>query len=432
MKKKYRFKKYFIIISAVFIIGLIFAYGSRLVHFYLLENKKLNSNGKTISSNYFTDILENTINVLDSSGGLYIDKETYMYKYAADENYLWYSGQLWRILKINDDKTLTIIHNDSISLMQPKFESEDYLVKFLNEFYNKLDQDYLVKFKYCVDTITDIKAITCNTEEEGNITLLDMFTYNKVGNAKSYLNDGTIFWLKNKNEDNNYWYIDSTGAVAIGNGNVAHNIKPIVTLKANIMLISGDGTKNNPYIIKEDNKTLISEALTGEYIKYNDQLWRVLSVSDKSLSALKVECLKSNDECLKYKFGSNINFLNSNIYKYLNTTYYTSLENNDFLVKDLFYNGTYVDYNFESLNESSVEAYIGLPRVSEYYIQNNLDSYLITPNVIETVYTINENGNYYLVNPSSEKNIYPVVNFDINLKITAGNGKIDSPYELSR
>ena len=42
MKKKNLAKKYFIIISATFILGLIFAYGTRLVHFYLKENKNIN------------------------------------------------------------------------------------------------------------------------------------------------------------------------------------------------------------------------------------------------------------------------------------------------------------------------------------------------------------------------------------------------------
>ena len=40
MNKKNRIKKYFIIVSATLIGGLIFAYSARLIHFYLLENKK--------------------------------------------------------------------------------------------------------------------------------------------------------------------------------------------------------------------------------------------------------------------------------------------------------------------------------------------------------------------------------------------------------
>ena len=56
MKKKNIAKKYFIIVSATFILGLVFAYGTRLVHFYLKENKK-SDDGEVVNVNYFNDIL---------------------------------------------------------------------------------------------------------------------------------------------------------------------------------------------------------------------------------------------------------------------------------------------------------------------------------------------------------------------------------------
>ena len=432
-KKKFRFKKNFIIISAVFIIGLMFAYGSRLVHFYLKENKKIDDSGSGITNNYFTEILENTINVSDINGGLYLDGDNaYMYKYAAEENYLWYSGQLWRLIRINEDKTISMITDEAISLIHPNFEDEIYINDYLKEFYDSLNKKYLVEFSYCDDQIDDLKKTTCSNSQKGTITLLDMETYKKTGNTKSFINNKTTFWLNNTNTENNYWYIDEVGAVGLGTENVAHNVRPVVTLKKEIKLISGDGTLDNPYIIEDQNKSKISDSSIGEYIKYNDELWRILNISTKSVSAIKVECIKESDECLNYKFGYDINYLNSSIYKYLNETYLIKLENNDFLVKDIFYTGTYNNYNFKTIKENNIEAYIGIPKIAEYYIQNNINSYLITPNVIETVYTLNESGNYYLVKPTTEKNIYPIINFDINLLVTNGNGTINNPYELSR
>ena len=138
MKKKNRFKKYFIIISIVFLIGLIFAYTTRLIHFYLRENGKKEENGEIISNNYFSDILENTINVSDINGGLYLDGESYMYKYGATENYLWYSGHMWRLMSINEDKTITMIADESIAIIVPEYEENNYLNDFLTDFYDKL------------------------------------------------------------------------------------------------------------------------------------------------------------------------------------------------------------------------------------------------------------------------------------------------------
>ena len=161
-------------------------------------------------------------------------------------------------------------------------------------------------------------------------------------------------------------------------------------------------------------------------------MWRILDVNENSVKALKIECLKNEEECLNYQFGKDINYLNSAIYKYLNETYYNSLENKDFLVKDNFYVGNYTDYNYKTLNEKEIEAYIGLPKIGEYYTQNNFNSYLITPYVFETVYSINEDGNYYLIKPNNERNIYPIINLDKNLTINSGEGTFVSPYEVGR
>ena len=432
MKKKNRFKKYFIIISIVFLIGLIFAYTTRLIHFYLRENGKKEENGEIISNNYFSDILENTINVSDINGGLYLDGESYMYKYGATENYLWYSGHMWRLMSINEDKTITMIADESIAIIVPEYEENNYLNDFLTDFYDKLDKEFLITYSYCSDAITDLKSLTCNNKVEKEITSLDLYTYNKLGGQKSFLNNKTVFWLYNQDENNDYWYIDDVGAAGIATENIAHNVRPIVTIKNKIDLVSGNGTEEDPYIIKDSKNTELSNALTGEYVKFNNELWRILGINENSISILKTTCILKEDECLKYKFGNNINYLNSTIYKYLNDTYYKELENNDYLVKDKFYVGNYTDYNYKTLLDNSIDAYIGLPKISEYYTQTYLDSYLITPNIIETVYTINENGNYYLVKPTNEKNIYPIINLDKNLTIVSGNGTEYNPYELSR
>ncbi len=432
MKKKNLAKKYFIIVSATFICGLLFAYGTRLVHFYLKENKSSEGEETREKANYFSEVLENTINVTDTNGGLYLDKESYIYKYATEDNYLWYSGQLWRLLRVNEDKTITMITDDSISLLQLKYEENDYLEEFLNEFYEKLDKTYLVSFNVCNDKIVEGKTVKCEETKEANISLLDVYSYNKAGNSKSFLNNKTAFWLNNKNDEENYIYATAEGSISIGS-DIAHNIRPVVTLKDKIKLVSGEGTKENPYIITEKESTKITDSVVGEYIKYNDSIWRVIEINETSIKAIKTTCIEDeNGECIVSKFGSSIKYLNSTLYKYLNNTYYKNLENNDFIIKGNFYNGVYTNYDYKELRSSTVEAYVGLPKIAEYYSQNNLNSYLITPNTIDTVYTINDDGYYYLVAPSNELNIYPVVNFDIELNIVAGNGTIGSPYELSR
>ena len=121
-KRKNRFKKYFVIVSAVFLLGLIFAYSSRLIHYYRLENTKTSDEG-TVT--YFTDMLETTINLSDANGGLYIAGKEFNYRNAVSDNYLWYSGNMWRILKINEDKTIDIVMEEALSMLYPKYEEND-------------------------------------------------------------------------------------------------------------------------------------------------------------------------------------------------------------------------------------------------------------------------------------------------------------------
>lgn len=430
MKKRKNLKKEFVIVSAVFIFGLIFAYGTRFVHFYLEEKRENAAKEDVVTTNYFSDKLEDTINVVDASGGLYIAGNTFIYKYQAEANYLWYSGVLWRIVSINEDKTITIVSDKSISLLQPHAD-EDFLESYLEDFYAKLDSEFLTDFTYCADVVDDLKKITCENKVSTKISLLDMYAYNKSGSAKSYLNNGTIFWLESKTIDGDYWFVSSEGAVGMGTENVAHNIRPVVTLKAEINLVKGNGTKEDPYIIKKNEIKSLNSSHIGEYITYNDELWRILDVASDQVQALKVDCLREDDECVLQVFGKSPTYLNSTIYNYLNKTYLAKLENRDFLVKTQFYNGTYDNYDYRTLTKNMVEAYVGLPKIADYFISENLDSYLITPNVIDTIYTLSENGNYYLVDPSSKKLIYPILAFLGDLNVS-GEGTINNPYVLSK
>ena len=67
--------------------------------------------------------------------------------------------------------------------------------------------------------------------------------------------------------DDNYWYIDETGKAGIGTDNLAHNIRPIITIKEKVTLVKGSGTIDDPYIIKDNNSSSLSQSVVGEYIK---------------------------------------------------------------------------------------------------------------------------------------------------------------------
>ena len=242
------FKKIFIFVSATFLLTLILVYSYRLVHFYLLEN---GSSEEGPTKKYFTDKLRATINVSDATGGLYIIGNEYLYKFNATKNYLWYSGNLWRILKINEDKTIDIVMDNSLTILNASYGDTYYLKNYLDEFYQKLDKDLLVEVTYCNDQFENVDNVICDMKRQEKITLLDIYTYYKAGGNSSFLNNKTSYWLSNKNKDGDNWYIQSDGSLAIGNDTNSFSVRPVVRLKSEISLIKGDGTENNPYIVKE-------------------------------------------------------------------------------------------------------------------------------------------------------------------------------------
>jgi len=427
MKKgRISFKKLFIFFSIIFLFILICIYSYRFIYFYSLENKETEE-GKT--NNYFSTQLEKTINVSDATGGLYIYEDQYIYKFNSLENYIWYSGQLWRILRINEDKTMDIIMDESLTILNINYEETNYIKTYLNKFYDKLDKELLVELNYCSDNYDNLDNLNCDNKKSSYITLLDIYTYNKSGGNTSFLNNNTNFWLINQNSNKDNWYVNKEGLLSVGEDTNSFTVRPVVRIKNEITLVDGKGTKENPYIIKQKDSNTI---LVGEYVNFNNNLWRITNVDDSRITISSIDCLSLDGECILQKFGVNNKYLNSNIYKYLNNTYYKSIENKEYIVKSKFQIGDYINYNIDNLSLKEMEAMIGISKVSDYYIANKINSYLLTTNDLQAIYSINENSNYYITLPNEIKAIYPVLNLDRTLNIISGDGTINNPYVFGR
>ena len=96
------------------------------------------------------------------------------------------------------------------------------------------------------------------------------------------------------------------------------NIRPSVNLKSTIEIDSGSGSKSNPYILKGDNQetvagtTLLSTRYSGEYITFNNELYRIVNVEDgltKITAVDKPSSLTSNI----FDSNSSTNFANASI-----------------------------------------------------------------------------------------------------------------------
>ena len=73
-----------------------------------------------------------------------------------------------------------------------------------------------------------------------------MLTYKEYVQAlgnESYLNNGTYYWLMSTSAQN--YYVFTEGGVS-SETNGYYGIRPVITLKDNVKVVSGNGTKEDP------------------------------------------------------------------------------------------------------------------------------------------------------------------------------------------
>ena len=252
-------EKIFNIISLVFIIIFITYFGFRTYNAYKISNK-------VIDDTYITDRLINSISKYDTTNPFNKDNDEYIFKGKVNNNYIKYQGYLWRIIKINSNNELVLILDEILTYL-PNNTSLHWLNN-KNEF--TINYELLTNTKQCIDIFNNIDNSSCNNiNNDYIIGELSIDDYIKVGGNKSYLNNGTNFWTSNSYDDNNSWYISEDGLISYSNNNIKHGIRPVITIKDSIKLISGNGTIDNPYIIEQRNVKTLKDTLQGEYISYN-------------------------------------------------------------------------------------------------------------------------------------------------------------------
>lgn len=443
--KKNKIAKIFVIISILFMITLCGIYGYRLIHYYRLEHPKTKQVKQTLVSK-----LTDTSNIVNSGDGLYQDNNTYYYKGMVNNNYIKYSGILWRIVRINQDQTITTISEAPLTSMVYGYQvdqfEQSYVYKWLNdEFYNKLtnSKQYLVDTNYCVDKIENADKISCNEQKTSKVTMMNIFEYLKASGSKSYLNNGKSFWTVNPSKEQKTWFINQKGLVNDESFSESsyhsYGVKPMITIKGDLTITKGTGTIEEPFEFENNKSKELKNQSIGSYVNYNDQIWKIVDINDFGIKITLQSHIKIKEEEIEKSFSttsSNIYDIESskNIGYYLNTTYYKTLKNKDYLVEYPFKIAPYNNeqkYNYQVENYETVRAKVGLLQVTDLFINDLYDYALMTPSEEGTVYTVLEDGRLYADMVNKELKIRPVVVLKENLKIENGTGTETDPFNLT-
>lgn len=437
--KKLSFQKIFCFISFLFILSCCIFYGTRFIKLYL-ENKEQQSIEKNTLVKVIRENNKNNKKYTDINNTEYFIND-------SNNNYLQYSNLLWRIIKINDDNSITVISDSSLTSLAYG-ESVEFNNSYINKWLNTNDNEYsgilekhlnkketyLQKTISCTEKVNELDNKECKEKNTDNyISLLSTHDYVNIGNKDSYVINNEYFYLNNTNELLEVWYIDNEGKITTNKGKDIYGVKPVITIKSNIEYISGDGTKNNPYIIEKEN------GLFGSYVKLDNQLWRIYQVNENDVRLVLDNYLQINNANLEYIYSNISSYHNDynqgSIAYYLNNTFLNKLSYKDKIKEVKWSNGYYgsnSNYDYEPALSNTINSKIALISIGDIRLNNTLEDYFTltgTKNKGSLIYTIKSNQKVYLKNIQSKNYIVPAISLEKEL-LTKGKGTYNNPLEM--
>ena len=396
-------------------------------------------------------------------------------------NYIWYSGKLWRAVSIDpSDNSVKLVTQWNISALPYNAGNNtafkgSYMEQWLNDtsvdgfLGNLREPDKFIK----TDSVWNATMTTETTKPEKTtmvtdaVGLLNIYeytmSYRNATNSTGYLNNGLYWWTLTPYSTSNVRDVLSRGNVSSDSPTKSYGSRPSINLKSAVKIIDGDGTVNNPYRLQGDNDSptgaLLSTRYSGEYIRFGtgeNNLYRIVShengTGTKITSAIS---LKDNNRYKSLAFGSDVTFSKDNtIGTFLNGEYLTSgtyltsdqvsmIEDNTTWYLGTVGNGAnyklakYQDATGSNLTTSTTTAKIGLLRVGELMTgqfdneNNNSTYWILTPYSTWGVRSVFNFGIVRDNSPTNSSGSRPSMNLKSTVKIVSGTGTKSDPFQLS-
>ena len=278
------------------------------------------------------------------------------YQGTNPNNYVMFNNMLFRIVRVNDDDTVTLVSSENLANVDYSNDrlSGSAIDDWLNDyFYNLLEPEFkelIVEDTWCDDVVDSTNATTVNTcsreSEEMKVGILSLQDYNKsrIDNG-SYLDSSALVWYANFDSNGQPWTL--TNLLAYPNGLLAmerddlFNIRPAVTLKSDTSIVSGTGTYADPYVLIAKNtarrNSNLNDRQIGEYVSYSGYLFRISdTLDDGTTEVIMTSSLKYNDVevIMRYNNGDGEKVYNPN--EEGNIGYQVKNEMTRYITTDLF------------------------------------------------------------------------------------------------
>ena len=180
-------------------------------------------------------------------------------------NYIWYSGKLWRAVSVNKEANTTKLvtqWNISATTYNPSNQTNfegSYMEDWLNDttvdgFLGNLRdyENFIVtdaKWDATMDA-TDLGSIqrpSGTTTVTDAVGLLNMYeyqtSYRGTTYSNCYLNNGLYWWTLTPYSAFSVWHVNRNGSANDDRPTFADGIRPSINLKSNVKIASGNGKK---------------------------------------------------------------------------------------------------------------------------------------------------------------------------------------------
>ena len=396
-------------------------------------------------------------------------------------NYIWYSGKLWRAVSIDSsDNSVKLVTQWNISAIPYDDDSSAFEGSYMQEWLNDTsvdgflgnlrDPEKFIKMdsKWNATAMTDTTKPPKTTIVESSVGLINLYeyamSYSGTNYSNGYLNNNLESVLLTPYNDTSL-FAENNGGILYYNNNVNTNvIRPSINLQPNIKIVYGSGTEDDPYRLMGDNDKnlegiLLNTRYSGEYISFgvgDNNLYRIVSHETESLTKItSANPLKESGNYKLITFGENNiysssntigSFLNNN---YLNPSsgYLTSEQVNMIGDNTIWYLGKmfigssyklakYTDITGENLTPNTTIAKVGLLRIEElmsgvFSATKTGSSFWSLTSSYNSMFYIGENAGFLSILPTSQLAIKPALNLKSNVVITSGDGTLQNPFEIA-
>lgn len=273
----------------------------------------------------------------------------------ALNNYVLFSGMLFRIMAVDGDNVKIVAARDIANINYSGIDKwlDDYFYDHLNKESKKL----IVDNKYCNMNVTNDNLNTkeCNSYTKSRKSYIPSIVDVNLtidSNRVSYLRPTTMSWVANS-LDNDTGYVTrnffsgeyfDTVFMSI-NKKYNFGVRPVITIKGSTLIKSGTGTEDNPYNLgdltsgKVDDK--INTRFTGEYVKISGNLYRIIETLKDGTTKVIAENSVFNDNeqiTTRYEVASDSEvynpkqqgnvgyFINNKVSEYVDTSYFINHE----------------------------------------------------------------------------------------------------------